>query len=92
MCTCHAGHAPVTGAGGLRGHVAEGGARVVAEVNGVPVADVYVWFGRAHDNLCACTDMRTVPLHAAADIDPTTKGYSVIASVVVSAAEDSTAD
>jgi hypothetical protein len=43
----------------------EGGARVVAEANGVPAVDV---------------------------VDPTTKGYSVIASAVVSWAADTTAD
>jgi hypothetical protein len=72
----------------------EGGARVVAEATGVPVADVdvYVSCGSKHHNQCAYTDMCTVPLHSAADIDPTTKGYSVIASAVESAAEDTMAD
>jgi hypothetical protein len=53
---------------------------------------VYGSFGREHDNLCAYTDMCPVPLHVAADVDPTTKGYSVIASACASTAEDTTAD
>jgi hypothetical protein len=64
---------------------------VVAEANGVPVADVNGSFG-GHDNLCAYTDMCTVPLHMAAEIDPIAKGYSVIASAFASTAKDTTAD
>ena len=45
-----------------------------AEANGVPVADVYVSCGSEHDNLWAYTDMCTVPLHVAADVDPTYEG------------------
>jgi lysophospholipase L1-like esterase len=92
MCACYAGHAAVTGPGGLRAHVDEGGAQVVADVNDVPVADVYDAFGGEHDKLCTYTYMRTAPLHVAADIHPTTKGYSVIASARKTAAEDRTVD
>ena len=92
MCACHADHAAVTGAGGIRGHMEEGGARVVTEATGVPVADVYVSCGSKHDNQCAYTDMCPVPLHSAADSDPTTKGYSVIASAVESAAANTMAN
>jgi hypothetical protein len=72
----------------------KGGARVGAEANYVPVADVYVSCGSEHDNLWAYTDMCTVPLHSAADVDPITitKSYSVIASAFESTAEDTTAD
>ena len=70
----------------------EGGARVIAEANGVPAADVSVSCGGKHDNQCAYTDICTVPLHRAADVGPTTKGYSVIASAVASAAEDTMAN
>jgi hypothetical protein len=70
----------------------EGGAWVVAEANGIPAADASVSCGRKHDNQRAYTDTCAVPLHLAADIDPTVKGYSVIASAVESAAEDTTTD
>ena len=65
---------------------------MVADVNDVPVADVYDAFGGEHDALCQFTYMCTAPLHIAADLHPTTKGYSVIASAHKTAAEDRTAD
>jgi hypothetical protein len=65
---------------------------VVAEVNDVPMADEYDAFGGEHDKLCKYTYMCTAPRHIAADIHPTTKGYSVIAAAHKSAAEDTTAD
>jgi hypothetical protein len=92
MCACYAGHAAVTGAGGLRRHVDEGGAQVVAEVNDGAMADVYDAFGGEHDKLCKFTYMCTAPFHIAPDIHPTAKGYAVIASARKSAAEDTTAD
>jgi hypothetical protein len=70
----------------------EGGARMVTKAHGVPAADVCVSCGSKHDNQCAYADMCNAPLCLAADIDPTTKGYSVIASAVASAAEDTMAD
>jgi hypothetical protein len=69
----------------------EGGAQVVAKANRVRVADVSVSFGSEHDNLCVYTDMYPVPLHSAADIDPTTKGYSVIALARASSTADAQA-
>jgi hypothetical protein len=72
MCACHADQAAVTGAGDLQGHMEVGGARVVTEATGVPVADVYMPCGSKHDNQRAYADMCTVSLHSAADMDPTT--------------------
>jgi hypothetical protein len=65
---------------------------VVTGANAILVADVSVSFASEHDNLCVYTDMYPVPLHSAADIDPTTKGYSVIALACASSTADAQAD
>lgn len=65
---------------------------MLAKANGVPVAHVCVSCGSKRDNPRAYTYMCTVPLPIAADIDPTTKAYSVNASAFESATEDTKAD